>query len=144
MPRNPDAMNSLLKYIDLVVNSCDEVAVSAYKEQIDIEAKKFYTSISKSGSRSLDDELLPFEQCKVDYTNRTTNKLYGYKFDWSNETVTRESKTTWHDLAWMFNSGKTAFKGGTGFISRAAHRLKGLDKRAFSRYKAQLRKKVGG
>ena len=139
MPRNPNAMNDLLKYIDLVVESCDDAAISSYKEQIDEDAKKFYRAISNSGSVNLDSNLIPFEEAKIDTTN-SRYKIYGYQFDWSHQPMTPGAKKTWNDLAWMFNSGNIAFKGGTYFISRANHRLKGLDKRAYSRFKAKLRK----
>lgn len=147
-------MDGLIQYLELVSLGVEDAAISSYKETIDKFGMEFYQSLkNNSGSSRLNNRILPIQ--KIDTLDSSLpKKSYGYKIDWSHEYVTPNSKTTWHDLAYILNYGhgariSTDIKGtpevphrvlGNYFIKNAQRRLRGLDKKAYSSFKAKLRK----
>lgn len=148
------AMDGLIQYIELVANGTEKAAISAYTETIDSYASEFYQSLkTKSGSSRLNNHIEPINKVNTLDTS-LPKKQYGYKIDWSHDFITSGSKTTWHDLAYILNYGHGARisvgqKGtpemphrvlGNYFIKNAQRRLRGLDKKAYTEYKAKMRK----
>lgn len=129
MARNEFA--NLSAYLQQVGTQASEVATSALKEQIDIDAQNYYEFLkSNAPNASLANA--------VTMTKYETGTRYGYVIRFDGNSA---SGMSYEQLARWFNNGTNRISP-TYFITRATRRLKGLDNRAYYRFEVELNKSL--
>jgi len=107
-----------------------DAAIIAVKEQIDLEVSAVEDYLKENTPKKTGGLAASLSKGKID-----TEKRYGYKMEYEGNAP---DGTPYAKIANILNSGTSSIKP-KKFITRAVHKLKGLDERAAKRFEDKIK-----
>lgn len=126
-------MDGLTKQLSELFDRIEEysdIAVKAVKEQIDIETNAVFEEIKAGTPENTGGLKNSLTKITID-----TPKRYGFKIEYEGNAP---DGTPYAKIANILNSGSSTIKP-RKFVTKAIHKLKGLDERAAQRFEDKLK-----